>query len=222
MNFIKLMFSIKTIPIVSWSSRYPLNFKPELSTLSFLAIGLILFGLGDAIIISSGAGASPWSVLAVGIHESTNWSVGTATFAISLSVLILWIPLKQQPGIGTILNLIIIAAVIDLALPFLPNPNSYGWSVVQAVVGVMTIGIGSGFYLIANLGPGPRDGLMVGLQKLSNLPIVYVRTAIEVLAVTSGWLMGGTVGLGTIIFVFGIGPAVAFSLSLVGRLSNSK
>ena len=117
-------------------------------------------------------------------------------------------------------NLIIIAGVIDLALPYLPHPESYFLSVFQATLGVMTIGLGSGFYLIASLGPGPRDGLMVGLQKITDLPIVYVRTAIEIVAVISGWLMGGVVGLGTIIFVFGIGPAVAFSLHLVSKGSE--
>jgi uncharacterized membrane protein YczE len=149
-----------------------------------------------------------------------DWSVGFSTFVISLTVLLLWIPLKQQPGIGTILNLIIIAGVIDLSLPYLPHPESYVLSVFQATLGVITIGLGSGFYLIASLGPGPRDGLMVGLQKITDLPIVYVRTAIEIVAVISGWLMGGVVGLGTIIFVFGIGPAVAFSLHLVRKGSE--
>ena len=220
MKLMKLMFSVKTIPVVSWSSAHPLNFKPQLSTLGFLILGLSLFGLGDAIIISSGAGASPWSVLAIGISKSMDWSVGFSTFVISLTVLLLWIPLKQQPVIGTILNLIIIAGVIDLALPYLPHPESYFLSVFQATLGVMTIGLGSGFYLIASLGPGPRDGLMVGLQKITDLPIVYVRTAIEIVAVISGWLMGGVVGLGTIIFVFGIGPAVAFSLHLVSKGSE--
>jgi uncharacterized membrane protein YczE len=105
-------------------------------------------------------------------------------------------------------------------LPYLPHPESYVLSVFQATLGVITIGLGSGFYLIASLGPGPRDGLMVGLQKITDLPIVYVRTAIEIVAVISGWLMGGVVGLGTIIFVFGIGPAVAFSLHLVRKGSE--
>ena len=218
MNLLKIIFSIKTIPIVLWSSSYPLNYKPRLKTVFYLVLGLFLFGLGDAIIIGSGAGVSPWTVLAQGISNSTNWTIGFSTFIVSLSVLILWLPLRQQPGMGTILNVFIIAGTIDLTLPYLPSPNEYPNQVLQAAIGIMTIGLGSGFYLTANLGPGPRDGLMVGLQRITDLPIITVRTALELMVVITGWLMGGLVGLGTIMFVFGIGPAVAGGLYLVGVL----
>ena len=218
MNLLKIIFSIKTIPIVLWSSSYPLNYKPKLKTVFYLVLGLFLFGLGDAIIIGSGAGVSPWTVLAQGISNSTNWTIGFSTFIVSLSVLILWLPLRQQPGMGTILNLFIIAGTIDLTLPYLPSPIEYPNQVLQAAIGIMTIGLGSGFYLTANLGPGPRDGLMVGLQRITELPLITVRTALELMVVTTGWLMGGLVGLGTIMFVFGIGPAVAGGLYFVGVL----
>ena len=218
MNLLKIIFSIKTIPIVLWSSSYPLNYKPRLKTVFYLVLGLFLFGLGDAIIIGSGAGVSPWTVLAQGISNSTNWTIGFSTFIVSLGVLILWLPLRQQPGMGTILNLFIIAGTIDLTLPYLPSPTEYPNQVLQAAIGIMTIGLGSGFYLTANLGPGPRDGLMVGLQRITDLPIITVRTALELMVVTTGWLMGGLVGLGTIMFVFGIGPAVAGGLYFVGVL----
>ena len=218
MNLLKIIFSIKTIPIVLWSSSYPLNYKPRLKTVFYLVLGLFLFGLGDAIIIGSGAGVSPWTVLAQGISNSTNWTIGFSTFIVSLGVLILWMPLRQQPGMGTILNLFIIAGTIDLTLPYLPSPTEYPNQVLQAAIGIMTIGLGSGFYLTANLGPGPRDGLMVGLQRITGLPIITVRTALELMVVTTGWLMGGLVGLGTIMFVFGIGPAVAGGLYFVGVL----
>ena len=218
MNLLKIIFSIKTIPIVLWSSSYPLNYKPRLKTVFYLVLGLFLFGLGDAIIIGSGAGVSPWTVLAQGISNSTNWTIGFSTFIVSLGVLILWLPLRQQPGMGTILNLFIIAGTIDLTLPYLPSPIEYPNQVLQAAIGIMTIGLGSGFYLTANLGPGPRDGLMVGLQRITELPIITVRTALELMVVTTGWLMGGLVGLGTIMFVFGIGPAVAGGLYFVGVL----
>jgi uncharacterized membrane protein YczE len=218
MNLLKIIFSIKTIPIVLWSSSYPLNYKPRLKTVFYLVLGLFLFGLGDAIIIGSGAGVSPWTVLAQGISNSTNWTIGFSTFIVSLSVLILWLPLRQQPGMGTILNVFIIAGTIDLTLPYLPSPIEYPSQVLQAAIGIMTIGLGSGFYLTANLGPGPRDGLMVGLQRITDLPIITVRTALELMVVITGWLMGGLVGLGTIMFVFGIGPAVAGGLYLVGVL----
>jgi uncharacterized membrane protein YczE len=218
MNLLKIIFSIKTIPIVLWSSSYPLNYKPRLKTVFYLVLGLFLFGLGDAIIIGSGAGVSPWTVLAQGISNSTNWTIGFSTFIVSLSVLILWLPLRQQPGMGTILNVFIIAGTIDLTLPYLPSPIEYPSQVLQAAIGIMTIGLGSGFYLTANLGPGPRDGLMVGLQRITDLPIITVRTALELMVVITGWLMGGLVGLGTIMFVFGIGPAVAGGLYFVGVL----
>ena len=218
MNLLKTIFSIKTIPIVLWSSSYPLNYKPRPKTVFYLVLGLFLFGLGDAIIIGSGAGVSPWTVLAQGISNSTNWTIGFSTFIVSLSVLILWLPLRQQPGMGTILNVFIIAGTIDLTLPYLPSPIEYPSQVLQAAIGIMTIGLGSGFYLTANLGPGPRDGLMVGLQRITDLPIITVRTALELMVVITGWLMGGLVGLGTIMFVFGIGPAVAGGLYFVGVL----
>ena len=218
MNLLKTIFSIKTIPIVLWSSSYPLNYKPRPKTVFYLVLGLFLFGLGDAIIIGSGAGVSPWTVLAQGISNSTNWTIGFSTFIVSLSVLILWLPLRQQPGMGTILNVFIIAGTIDLTLPYLPSPIEYPSQVLQAAIGIMTIGLGSGFYLTANLGPGPRDGLMVGLQRITDLPIITVRTALELMVVITGWFMGGLVGLGTIMFVFGIGPAVAGGLYLVGVL----
>ena len=218
MNLLKTIFSIKTIPIVLWSSSYPLNYKPRLKTVFYLVLGLFLFGLGDAIIIGSGAGVSPWTVLAQGISNSTNWTIGFSTFIVSLSVLILWLPLRQQPGMGTILNVFIIAGTIDLTLPYLPSPIEYPSQVLQAAIGIMTIGLGSGFYLTANLGPGPRDGLMVGLQRITDLPIITVRTALELMVVITGWLMGGLVGLGTIMFFFGIGPAVAGGLYFVGVL----
>lgn len=218
MNLLKTIFSIKTIPIVLWSSSYPLNYKPRLKTMLYLVLGLFLFGLGDAIIIGSGAGVSPWTVLAQGISYSMNWTIGFSTFIVSLSVLILWFPLKQQPGIGTILNVFIVAGTIDLTLPYLPSPTEYPNQILQTAIGIMTIGLGSGFYLTANLGPGPRDGLMVGLQRITDLPIITVRTALELMVVITGWLMGGLVGLGTIMFVFGIGPAVAGGLYFVGVL----
>ena len=219
MKLIRLIFSIKNVPIVKWSSTHPLNYKPRFNTLFFLSLGVFLFGLGDAILISSSIGVSPWTVLAQGISNITNLSIGTSTFIISIAILILWIPLKQQPGIGTILNAIIIAAAIDLTLPYLPHPSSYPIQVFQAILGILVTGLGSGTYLIANLGAGPRDGLMVGLQKKTNMPIAIVRTILEITAVTSGWILGGIVGLGTVLFVFGIGPSIAIGLIVVEKIS---
>ena len=220
MRFLNRIFTIKQVPVVNWSSEFPLNTKPRSVTLVMLVIGLFLFGLGEAIIIGSGSGVSPWTVLAQGISMRSNLSIGVATFLISVSILIFWIPLKQIPGVGTVLNAIIIASAIDLTLPYLPRPDTTFFKILQASFGILIVGIGSGIYLSSNLGPGPRDGLMIGLQKKTNTAIPVIRTFIELSAVTLGWFLGGVVGIGTILFVFGIGPCVGIGLTLVEKTSK--
>jgi len=221
MKLFSLAFSIKKIPKVTWSSEDVFNLKPKPLTLIFLVFGLFLFGLGESLLITSGAGVGPYTVLAQGISNLSGWSIGLSTFVISIFVLLMWIPLKQKPGMGTILNAFIIALTIEFSVFYLPYPETYPMQILQVVIGVLIIGIGSGFYLIANLGAGPRDGLMIGLQKKTNLPIYSIRTIIEVSVVIVGWLMGGVVGLGTAIFAFGIGPSVALGLSMVGKTSKT-
>ena len=213
-----MFLSIKNVPKVSWSSKKPLNLKPKISTLFFCCFGLMLFGLGEGLLIVSFTGASPWSVLAQGLSLNVNLSIGMLTFLISVTVLILWIPLGQKPGIATILNALIIALMIDLCIKFVPTPSNYFNQLILAIVSVITVGIGGGIYLVANLGAGPRDGLMVGLQKKTNLPIAAVRAFLEISVVSIGWYLGGTVGPGTLLFAFGIGPAVALGLYLVGKI----
>jgi hypothetical protein len=217
MKLLTIFRLIKNIPKTSWSSKKPLNIKPKIKTLLFLIFGLFLFGLGETLLLASGAGVSPWTVLAEGISIYSSYSVGWSTFWMSLAVLLLWIPLKQKPGIGTILNVIIIALVFDYTLPYLPNPENYGFKVLQVIIGVLITGLGSGFYLISNLGPGPRDGLMTGVQRITGKPIALVRSTIEVIVVFFGWKLGGTVGLGTIIFALGIGPTVAAGIYFVSK-----
>ncbi|MDB3976554.1 hypothetical protein N9442_04330 [Gammaproteobacteria bacterium] len=221
MRFLSRIFSIKAVPSLSWSSEFPLNTKPRLKTMVMLIIGLFLFGLGEAIIIGSGSGVSPWTVLAQGISTRSDLSIGMATFFISIAILVFWIPLKQVPGIGTILNAIIIASAIDLTLPYLPQPDDITFKIIQACFGILVVGLGSGIYLCSNLGPGPRDGLMIGLQKQTNTSLPAIRTIIELSAVISGWLLGGVVGVGTILFVFGIGPCVGIGLTLVEKVSKN-
>jgi len=215
-----MFLKIKNIPIVSWSSDKSLNFKPKLSTSFFLIFGLVIFGLGEGLLILSTTGNSPWSVLAEGISNTTSLSIGAATFFISVSVLFLWIFIKQKPGLGTIFNIIIIAGMIDITLSFFDAPSSIWMKYFLAFFSVLLVGLGSGIYLIANLGPGPRDGLMTGLTKLTNLPIALVRAFLEISAVLAGWYLGGTVGVGTLIFAFGIGPCVALGLFLVNKTFN--
>ena len=217
MNFISKVFTIRKVPFVSWSEKNPLNLKPKLTTLLILIIGLFFFGVGEAIIIASGSGVSPWTVLAQGISLKYNISIGLATFLVSITILIAWIPLKQVPGIGTILNALIIASAIDISLPYLPKPEVFELKILQACIGILVVGIGSGIYLTCNLGPGPRDGLMIGLQRVTNFSLPGIRTLIEFSAVISGWLLGGIVGIGTILFVIGIGPCVGLGLSLMDK-----
>ena len=213
-----MFLSIKSIPKVYWSSERPLNFKPKNSSLFFLCFGLSLFGLGEGLLIVSSTGASPWSVLAQGISLHIDLSIGTITFLISFAVLFLWIFLKQKPGIGTILNALIIALMIDLSIKFIPAPDSFIFRLILASFAVLSVGIGSGIYLVANLGPGPRDGLMTGLQKKTNFPIAAVRAFLEITVVSIGWYLGGIVGVGTLLFAFGVGPAVALGLYLVKKI----
>ena len=212
-----MFLKIKKIPKVKWSSEKPFNFKPKFSTFFFLCFGLSLFGLGEGLLIVSFTGASPWSVLAQGISLNVNLSIGTITLLISIAVLILWIPLGQKPGMGTIFNALIIAIMIDLCIKYVPTPSNYIHQLLLAIISVVMVGIGGGIYLVSNLGAGPRDGLMIGLQKVTNFPIAVVRATLEISVVSIGWYLGGTVGIGTLLFAFGIGPCVALGLYLVDK-----
>ena len=213
-----MFLKIKKIPRVSWSSTKPLDLKPKLSTLLFLCFGLALFGLGEGLLIVSFTGASPWSVLAQGISLNVDYSIGVITLFISIGVLFFWIFLSQKPGIGTVLNALIIAVMIDICINFVPTPGNYLYQIFLAILAVLIVGLGAGIYLVANLGPGPRDGLMIGLQQKTNLPIALVRAVLEITVVSIGWYFGGTVGFGTLLFAFGIGPAVAFGLFIVKKI----
>ena len=215
-----MFLKIKNIPSVSWSSDKPLNLKPKFSTSFFLCFGLIIFGLGEGLLIVSASGASPWSVLAQGLFLNIGFSVGLITIFISIAVLFLWFPLKQKPGIGTILNALIIGLMIDACIKYVPTPENYLNQILLGAIAVVTVGLGGGIYLVANLGPGPRDGLMIGLQKKTNFPIASVRAFLEISVMSVGWYLGGTVGIGTLLFAFGIGPCVALSLFLVGKTFN--
>ena len=212
-----LIFTIKKIPKLSWSSLHELNLKPKTKTFFYLVLGLILFGIGETLLVTANIGVSPWFVLHQGLSMKTGHSIGLSTFIVSVIVLLFWIPLKQKPGIGTILNTILISIVIDLSLPYLPYPEKFILQLLQATIGVLIVGLGSGFYLIANLGPGSRDGLMTGIQKKTNMSFSLTRTLIELSAVTFGWYLGGIVGIGTIIYALGIGPFVSFGLFFVGK-----
>ena len=205
------------VPDTVWSSETPLNLKPRFITLFFLVLGLWIFGTGEAILIGAGIGVSPWTVLAQGITEQTGFTVGISTFIVGALVLLFWIPLRELPGIGTILNIILISMAIDVMNPYIPEQTEMIPAIFQAGIGIIFVGIGSAFYLTANLGPGPRDGWMTGIQKRTDWPISRVRIGIEILVLSLGIFLGGKFGIGTIMFALGIGPIVAVCLGIVAH-----
>ena len=212
----------KEVPVTWWSSTDPMEPRPRPSTLLILCVGLWIFGTGDAVIVAAGVGNTPWTVLAEGIALMMDRTIGQATFFVSVAVLLLWIPLREKPGIGTILNAVLIAVAIEYMLPILPTPEGAFESLLQVIGGIALVGIGSGIYLTANLGPGPRDGWMTGMQRASGYPIGNVRAAIEISVVIVGWSLGGTVGIGTVIFAMMIGPTVAVCLNISGEIGRQQ
>ena len=212
------VLTLKKIPELNWSSKYEYNLKPKKITLFYLILGLFLFGIGEALLITAGIGVSPWFVLHQGLAFKTGYSIGITTFIVSVVVLLFWFPLKQKPGIGTILNTILISVVIDVSIFILPYPTEFLFQLFQVIGGILLIGLGSGFYLAANLGPGSRDGLMVGLSTQTNQSIALIRTILEITVVIIGFFLGGIVGIGTAIYALGIGFSVSLGLFLVGKI----
>ena len=176
-----------------------------------LVIGLVLFGIGIGLMLQSGLGVPPWDVLHQGLARQFGLSVGIWSIIVSLLVLLLWLPLRQPYGLGTLLNAIIIGVVIDLTGLFIPEATATGVAWVMAVAGVVLVGVASGLYIGANLGPGPRDGLMTGIARRGP-SIRLTRAVIEIAVLTLGWILGGTFGLGTILFALAIGPLVQYFL----------
>jgi uncharacterized membrane protein YczE len=180
--------------------------------------GLWLFATGEALLVASTIGNSPWAVLAQGIDVHTRLTIGAATFLVSAVILLLWIPLRERVGAGTILNAIVISVGMDVMLQVLPTPDAFAVQLAQVVGGVLILAVGSALYLTANLGPGPRDGLMTGLHRRLGWRIAVVRTGLEVSALSVGWLLGGRVGIGTVIFALGVGPALGLVLAGLRRV----
>lgn len=184
--------------------------RPSPARFARLVTGLWIFGTGEALIIASGLGNSPWTVLSQGVARQTPLAIGAATVLISFVVLLLWVPLRQRPGLGTLMNAVLVGIAIDVALLALPEPDEMALAVRGALVaaGIAVVAVGSGLYLTCRLGPGPRDGLMSGLSRRTGRSLRLWRTLVEASALIAGVVLGGVAGIGTVAFALLIGPAV--------------
>ena len=209
------IFSLTSVPSLFWSAPTPLSIKPPLLSVLFLFIGLSIFGFGHAILFGSNFGVSPWMVLAQGLAIQFEIGIGLSIIVVSFGVLFFWIPLKEKPGIGTFINFFVVAAVIEMTLPYIPYQTDIFLKLLQVFLGILVIGIGGSIYLIAKLGPGPRDGLMTGLSRKTGIPMAYVRNVLEISVVIIGWSLGGTAGVGTLIFAIMIGPVIVAYMYLM-------
>jgi uncharacterized membrane protein YczE len=215
--FLEFLRPHKTVPHTPWTanSRWDLSF-----TRTFvLFFGLFIFGLGDSLLIQSQIGNAPWSVLAQGISNRLEITMGWSTFAISTLVLLLWIPLKEKPGFGTLSNIALIAIAIQVGVTIFPTQDSFLIGIIYCLVGISMVGIGSSLYITCGLGPGPRDGLMTALHNRTGIRIGRVRLGIEGTVLIGGWILGGTVGLGTLLFATLIGQSIAIALGVVSRVT---
>lgn len=183
--------------------------------LAQLFAGLVLYGLSMALMIRSQLGLDPWDVLHQGLAERSGLSFGTITAITGVAVLLAWIPLRQRPGVGTVANVVVIAVAVDIALALIPDATSMWWRIPLMVFGVGLNGLATACYVGARLGPGPRDGLMTGLHARLGWSVRVSRTLIEVTVLASGWLLGGTVGVGTVLYALAIGPLAQFFLPFV-------
>lgn len=207
----------KTVPVTPWTAISPWSISVRRFAILFL--GLFLFGIGDSLLIVSNIGNSPWTVLSQGVSRQLDISIGSATLLVSIFVLALWIPLREKPGFGTIANILIIAAAIDIGVRFIPDQEIFIFEILYVLLGITLVGLGSALYITCGLGSGPRDGWMTALHRRTGLPVGRVRLSIEVLVLLTGWALGGVVGLGTALFALLIGQAVAISFGVVARLT---
>lgn len=217
-RFLKLLAPYRGVPTLPWTaqSRWDLSFQ----RFWILLVSLSLFGLGESLLIKSGLGNAPWSVLGQGVAQQLQISIGLATFLVSSFVLLMWIPLKERPGFGTILNIVVIATAIDVGLMIFPEQNLIVFEFAYVFLGIILVGVGSAFYITCGLGPGPRDGWMTALHNKTGVRVGRVRLAIELTVLTLGWLLGGSLGIGTALFALLIGHSVAISFGVVSRITN--
>lgn len=208
----------KTVPVTPWraDSRWDLSF----SRVAILFFGLAIFGLGDALVVQSNLGNAPWTVFAQGLSLKTGLSLGLATFVTGCFVLLIWIPLRERPGFGTLANIVIISAAIEFGVSVFPLQETLIGGLASALIGIALVGLGSALYITCGLGPGPRDGAMTGIHQRTGVRVGRVRMGIEVTVLIVGALLGGKLGLGTALFALLIGQSVAISFGIVARLTS--
>lgn len=200
-----------------WTAKH--QWDLSIQRVSILFFGLAIFGLGEALLIQGSIGNAPWSVFAQGLSIKTGLSIGLTTFIISVFVLLMWIPLKEKVGFGTLSNIVIIASFLQLGTIVFPKQTEFTSGLIFTLAGIACVGFGSALYITCGLGRGPRDGAMTGIHYKTGIRIGRVRLGIEVTVLVVGWFLGGTVGLGTALFALLIGQAVAISLGFVSRFA---
>jgi uncharacterized membrane protein YczE len=208
----------KTVPITPWRAEHRWQLSP--SRVGILFFGLAIFGLGDSLLVQGDVGNAPWTVFSQGLTFKTGLSIGWATAIISIFVLLIWIPLNEKPGFGTLSNIVLIAAFIEIGTHIFPKQTSTWAGITFALIGIAMVGLGSALYITCGLGPGPRDGAMTGIHFKTGIRVGRVRMGIELVVLTIGWLMGGRVGIGTALFALLIGQSVAIFLGIVARLTR--
>jgi uncharacterized membrane protein YczE len=215
----KLLTPHKTVPITPWRASH--RWDLSVSRVSILFFGLIIFGLGDSLLVQGDVGNAPWTVLAQGFTKRFDISIGLATFLISTVVLLIWIPLREKPGFGTVSNIVLIASAIEIGIHIFPLQHSIAMGVIFDCIGIAMVGLGSALYLSCGLGSGPRDGAMTGIHYRTGIRVGRVRLGIEVFVLFLGGLMGGRVGIGTALFALFIGQSVAIFLGILARLTQA-
>jgi uncharacterized protein len=198
------------------------RWRPDLRRAVMLAVGLWTFGTGEGLLVTSRLGNSPWTVFAEGVARTTGLTVGIITNIVGLVVLLLWFPLRQRPGLGTVANVALVGTAMDVTIALVASPENLVARTALTVLGVALVGVGSGLYLGAALGPGPRDGLMTGLHRTTGLSISVVRWGLEITVLVIGFLLGGRVGIGTVLFALLIGPAVQLFVRAFSVVPSTK
>ena len=219
-NFVKFFAPAKTVPRTSWTAPSLWSVTPR--RLAILLFGVFIMGIGGATTVQSELGNPPWTVLAQGLAIQLEIPLGWAFFLVSCLVLLVWIPLRVTPGFGTITNAVVFAASLQLGISIIPKQDSFTISLLMVLVGIFLVGFGTAIYITCGLGQGPRDGWMIGFVKRTGIRIWQIRFAMEAFALTIGYLLGGKVGLGTVLVMLLIGQTVAISFTLLSNLPGEE